>query len=314
MKIVFFGNGPRAIACLETLLRHGYDVVLAVAHPVAGTDAEGSFARCAEKHGIRLLAPHDPNSEDVVADVSALRTDVAILAGYGKILRQQLIDTFQIMAINMHAGKLPERRGGAPMNWALINGCETFTLSIHELYAGIDSGPVLCERTFPIGPDDTIAHLHAIANENYPEMLVDTLQKLAAGTLQPRTQDVAAMSYYSRRFPDDGLILWDMLSAQEAHNRIRALTLPYPCAYTYYGEQKIALISSSLCKHPHYGDPGRIYQIDAGRLLVCAKDMCLWLNEARYATTGQPLHETVSRYARLSTVSRAVEKWITGQG
>lgn len=308
MKIVFFGNGPRAIACLEKMLYDGYVISLAIAHPQEESPREGSFASFATDHGIQVIAPEDPNSKEVLADVAFLKPDVAVLAGYGKILQQPLINIFRLMPINMHAGKLPERRGGAPLNWALLEGSDSFTVSIHQLVSGIDAGPILCERHFAIGPEDTIADLHTVANKHYPEMIVQTLRKFSDGTLKPKKQTAVGAAYYPRRFPDDGLIFWDTLTAQGIHNRIRALTVPYPCAYTYYKGSKILLVASALCTQPYYGDPGRIYQINGEEILVCAKDKCLWIKAAHCQKTGKPLSAFVSRYDRLATVSRTVEK------
>ena len=89
-------------------------------------------------------------------------------------------------------------------------------------------------------------------------------------------------SYYPRRFPEDGQILWDQLNAREIHARIRALTKPYPCARTYWGCRELKLIESKIPKIPFFGEPGRVYRKTGGHLLVCALDQAIWITSAEF--------------------------------
>ena len=277
-------------------------------HPDAPATGANSVAAAAQHLGLYTLAPEDPNDRATVGALRELNADVFVLAGYGKILRQDVLDVPRMMSINLHAGHLPTHRGSSPLNWVLLNGETSFTLSVIRLSAEVDGGDVLQDRTFNIGPDDTIRDLHAIANEVFPKMLLDVLGQIRDGSLTPHPQDPAQVAYYPLRFPADGLIVWDLLDAAQIHNSIRALTEPYPCAYTYYGNRKVKLISSSLPDRDCFGEPGRVYRKSGGRLLVCARDKCLWINEAVCEGDGTPLFDVIQRYDELATVRHAVRQ------
>ena len=237
-----------------------------------------------------------------------MNPDLFILAGYGKILKQNIIGIPKVMCVNLHSGKLPSYRGSSPMNWSLIKGEKSFTLSVIKIDSGVDTGDLLCERTFPVKINDTIRDLHKIANKEFPLMLEETIGNIERGSCRPEQQAKNNISYYPLRFPHDGLILWDIFTAGEIHNRIRALTEPYPCAYTFYNDRKVRLISSELWRYPYYGEPGCIYMKDKEGLLICALDRCLLIKEACFEDTKESLYDVVNRYDRMATVRGSVEK------
>ena len=110
-------------------------------------------------------------------------------------------------------------------------------------------------------------------------------------------------SYYPLRVPDDGFILWDVLNAEEIHNRIRALTAPYPCAFSFFQNKKIDFISSKLNKKSFFGEPGRIYNIKKDRFLVAAKQGSLWITKAFYNESKLKFLPVTNRYKSFSTIS-----------
>jgi len=302
MRIVFWGNGNRGVACLRALCARGYHPELAVVHPPAGGSWHASVAELAGELGIKALAPDDPNDASAAAALQKTQADVFILTGYGKILRQHIIDIPRLMCINLHAGKVPEYRGSSPMNWALINGENSFGLSVLKLDGGVDSGDVLMQREFKISGNDTIRELHGIANEQFPVMLLDVVQQIESGRCTPKPQDSGRARYFPLRFPEDGLVLWDQLTAEQIHNRVRALTEPYPCAFTFFEGRRVKLISCEPTSTCYNGEPGRVYRKTGSGLLVCAADTCLWIRQACFADDGTPLADGVQRYDRLATV------------
>ncbi len=299
MNIVFFGNGQRGIACLKTVVEEGHTVSLAVGHPTE----KNEFAEEADRLGIQTVKPADINTEEFLTLLQYQDTDVFVLACYGKILKKSILAIPNIMTVNTHGGKLPHYRGSSPMNWSLINGEDSFTLSVIEVDRGVDSGDVLCERTFQIGDNDTIVDLHRIAEEQLPQMVLEVLKDIENSTVTRRKQDTAQARYFPLRAPDDGLTLWDLDTAKQIYNRIRALTTPYPCAFTFYRGRKVLLVSARMHnRYPFHGEPGKIYRIAKKGLLVCASDACLWITEAVFADDGSPLKKAVKKYERLATV------------
>src|ERR1044072_273823 len=244
MKILFAGNKQRGTACLEALVAQGHDMVGVIAHPTkVHPPATGSVAAQALQLGLPLFQPDDVNTTPVLESLHKLEPDLTVLAGYGPIVRKEFIELAPRGCINLHGGKLPRYRGSSPMNWALINGDREYTLTIIRVDLGVDTGDILAERTFPITVDDTIRELQETANQVFPEMLADVIARIENQSIQPRTQDESQASYYPLRFPDDGLIWWDLLTAEQIHNRIRALTDPYPGAYTFFKRHRGTLIS-----------------------------------------------------------------------
>lgn len=298
MKICLWGGGDRALGCLAALLRNKLDVALVLTSPGAT-----SLRQLAEQNQIKTTEVVDPNSPALLEQLRSISGDLFILAGYGKILSRDTLALPKLGTINLHAGKLPEYRGSSPLNWALINGEKRFGLSAILTDAGVDTGAVLVEQTFAIGPNDTIADLHKIANEQFPGMLIEAITLLARGA-KPAAQSADRDAYYPLRFPEDGFVLFDQLTAAQVHNRVRALTLPYPCAFTLYKGRKVKIIASRLELKRRYGEPGRIYSIKSGALLVAALDHCLWLTDARFED-GSPLTLSAARYDLLATAREA---------
>lgn len=302
MRLVLWANGARGVACLEALAADSRRPSLVVVHPRANDEQPGAVELAAGGLGIPAFAPEDPNAPEAVERLRRESADVFALAGYGRILRGALLDLPAAMTVNLHAGALPEYRGSSPMNWALINGERSFALSIIEVDRGVDTGDVLAERRFPIGIDSTIRDLHAIANRAFPRMLLDVLRAIESGSVHRRAQDPRRARYFPLRFPDDGLVLWDQLSAEQIHNRVRALRPPYPGAFTYYDNRRVTLIASEPATADVRGEPGRAYRKTARGLLVCAADRCLWIREARFDDDGAPLRDAIGRYDELATM------------
>ena len=313
MNIVFWGKGNRGIGCLKALSKKGYKIDLVVGHPEGDFSNKDPFVETAKNLKIKTVQPGDPNSKEFERTIRSMKPDLFILAGYGKILKQNIINVPKIMCVNLHGGKLPKYRGSSPLNWSLINNEKSFTLSVIKIDSGVDTGSILLERTFSIGVNDTIRDFHDIANREFPLMLEKVASSIKKGSCRPKKQNKKNASYYPLRFPEDGLILWDIYTAQEIHDRIRALTEPYPCAYTFFKGRKVKLISSELLDYPYCGEPGRIYMKLKRGLLICASDKCLVVRKAFFTDNNELLYSAAKRYERLATVAGTVEGMLTSQ-
>jgi methionyl-tRNA formyltransferase len=313
MRILFAGHKERGVACLDALLRAGHVVVGVLAHPPAPDGPPvASLSAAARRHGLPLWEPVDASAPALLEALHPLRPDLTVLAGFGQIVRPPFIELARHGCINLHAGKLPQYRGSSPLNWALINGEREFTLSIIRVDAGVDTGPVLAEARFPIGIDDTIADLQRVATDAFPRLLLEVVGAIARGTVPARVQDETQATYWPLRFPDDGFVLWDLLTATQVHNRIRALTSPYPCAFTFWKGQRIGLLASALGDGRHRGEPGRVYRTTGDGLLVAARDRCLWVRRAVLTASGLDARTVVARYDRFATVTGLALSRLTG--
>lgn len=314
MRIVAWIKGDRGVACLRSLHECGHDIVLVVGQPNQQGQAEESGLNVSRSFGLPVACPENPNEDRFAQLLQSYEPDVFVLVGYGKILDHKLIAIPRKMCLNLHAGALPKYRGSSPLNWAIINGETSFTLSIIKVDTGVDTGEILIDSTFPIAINDTIRDLHKTANDKFPQMLLEVLNSLQKGELKSKPQNDSKSSYYPLRFPDDGLIIWDTLTADQIHNRIRALTEPYPCAFTYHNGRRIRLLGSRLQQPDFLGEPGRVYRKKDKELLVCACDKCLWITNAILDDTGEPIFDIIDRYQELATVRRAVQKLEEGAG
>ena len=305
MRIIFFGKGKRGLVCLQKMLQEQENILLIVSQEK--DPYLHIFEQIAKESKIEISCPDDPNEAPAISKLESVDADLFILAGYGMILRESCLSIPKINCINLHGGKLPEYRGSSPMNWALINGEKEIGISIIEVDSGIDTGNVLAECSKKIDLHTNIAELHEWANEKFPVLLQSVITKIKEGTLVPKKQDNSIACYYPRRFSEDGFILWDQTNCIDAHNKIRALTEPYPCAYSYWQKRKIKLISSKIPEYSFRGEAGRIYKKSKGSFLIGTKDQALWITEALFCDDQSSAYSELQLYDRLSTIHQFTE-------
>ena len=275
--IVVFCNGARGAAVLRAIAQAGHGASR-VFVPLSRTHQDAIVDACAAA-GTTLEAVEDVNSASFARAFRATSTQLLLVAGFSSILREPLLSCAAHGAINLHAGRLPEYRGGSPLNWQIINGESTAGLSVIRLNQGIDTGPLLAEAEIVIGKDDTIADMHARANELFPKLTLEVLAGLDAGTLKSRTQDESRARYWHQRNDDDGRIDWSRHTAAEVHNLVRGLTRPYPGAFSELAGKRVRIFRSALPDRRIHGVPGRICYLQGdGPYVVCADCALLLLD------------------------------------
>lgn len=308
MKIILIGNKQRGISCLEKLNDSNHEIISVIGNKL--TKYENYFVRKAKQIGFIALQPENINDSKFVHKLFSLEPDLIVIAGYSQILKKGLLSLPRYGCINLHGGKLPKYRGSSPMNWALINNEKQFTITIIKVDAGVDTGDILAEKTFDIQPEYNITDLHKLADKYFPEMLLEVINKIEKGTLNSEVQGIEKASYYPLRFPNDGIVFFDQIRAEEIHNRVRALTSPFPGVISFYKNKKIKILKSSLSHTPYYGESGRIYRISLKRgLLVCAKDKCIWLEKIVDFDTNKNCIDYFSRYESLATIREFAQKF-----
>lgn len=158
--------------------------------------------------------------------------DWLILAGWPHIVTSEVISRAKCGAIGTHAALLPERRGGAPLNWALIDGLDRTGVTIMALSEQVDAGDILWQSPIGLGPDDDVAYLLGRVGTELTRGFRKLVPALLRGWVYGTPQNSAAASYTRRRTPADGLIDWTRSSAQ-IHNLVRGVTRPFPGAFTF---------------------------------------------------------------------------------
>jgi methionyl-tRNA formyltransferase len=275
INIIFFGNGPRGLACLEKLLEQRKNISLIVGH-----SESSSLKSVAESNGIAYVSPKNVNKQKFEETLKAFNPNLFILCGYNKILRDNILDIPKYKVINCHGGKLPEYRGTAPINWQLINGENVVGFTILYADHGIDTGEILKEIRFKIDSDIDAKGLLAKSLEWFPNELVSQVNTLETkGLLESIKQDETSAVYYTRRYPEDGYIDFSKMTALQVHNIVRALVRPYPGAFTFVNNQKVIIVKTSILESTFKGIPGVVAIKKENGCIIPCKDRSILIQQ-----------------------------------
>ncbi|MFZ4535313.1 formyltransferase [Propionivibrio sp.] len=261
---VVFAYHNVGIRCLRVLLAGGVDVRLVVTHE--DDPAEnlwfGSVRQVCLENGIQCITPASPNTPEVEAQVAALDADFLFSFYYRQMLKAPLLQAARLGAYNMHGSLLPHYRGRAPVNWAVLCGERETGATLHQMNVKPDNGPIIDQFAVPILPDDTAQEVFEKVTVAAELCLYRTLPKLIAGTVEPRQQDLSQGAYFGGRRPEDGRIDWQQ-NARQIHNLVRAVTRPYPGAFSDLPAGRLVLWRTRVV-----ADLG--VSAASGKLLCCA--------------------------------------------
>ena len=283
MKIAYFGNGRRGVVCLKTAIAQGWDVKILVANPGSHTaEKPNPLCQLADEHGIPALIPARINAPESISELSKYGVDLIVMAGYSPILKREILALPPLGSINLHGGKLPDYRGGSPINWQIINGEKEGGCVIHCVNESIDTGDILVQEFYPIGSDETAGEVIERTLEIFPRLLIGAIADIENGTARPRPQGQAVGSYYCQRHPEDGRIHWRDMTARQVHNLVRGLHGPdLPGAFTFLDGTKVILWKTELPEEIVKGVPGRVAFRKQGGIFGIAKDRGLVISEVR---------------------------------
>ena len=237
-RIVFAGTPDFALASLQALVESGRTPIAVYTQPdrPAGRGRKltaSPVKRYALEQGIPVLQPTTLRDEAVVNELRELQPDLLIVAAYGLILPQDVLDIPTHGCLNVHASVLPRWRGAAPIQAAILAGDDTTGISLMSMTAGLDCGPVFHVEQIPIGENETAGELHDRLAELGGRTLVEHLDRIVAGAIDAAPQDDAATTYAPKIAKQDAAIDWS-LSADEVVRRVRAYN-PFPGAFCYVG-------------------------------------------------------------------------------
>ena len=272
-RIAVFAYSDTGHACLKSLLDRKEDVALVVTH--ADDPAEKrwfpSVAELSRSRGIEPMILDDPRDPAALARIEAAKPELLLSFYYRGILPDALLRLPRLGSYNVHGSLLPKYRGRAPVNWAILRGETETGATLHAMTSKPDAGEIVDQEPVPIGPNDTALEVQGRVTAAAVKVLARRVDELKAGSVLRRPQDEAAATTFPRRRPEDGRIDWTV-SAQEVHNLVRAVTHPFPGAFTdILGGQthiwKTAL--PQLGAHDNF--PGQI-RTERGRLYVACGD------------------------------------------
>ena len=285
------GTPDFAVAALEALCRDGREVILAVTQP----DRQKGRGRkviqtpvkiCAEKWNVPVFQPSRIRDPEAIERIRGLAPDLIIVAAFGQILPQELLDIPRLGCINIHASLLPKLRGAAPIQWAVINGEAESGITLMQMDAGLDTGDILFQEKVPIGPRETGGSLYEKLAVLGGEMIVRCLPLIEAGHVCPVRQNNEDSTYAPMLRKEMGEIDWT-LPAVEIERRMRGM-LPWPGAYTVLNGHvlkiwKAEVLEEGYCseKKGQLQKPGTVVATDKKAVYVAAGEGTLALLEVQ---------------------------------
>ncbi len=285
MKIVFMGTPDFARAALEKIIEAGHEIVLVVTQPDKPKGRSGELQvsdvkACALLHDIPVFQPVRIKLSENVAELKKYEADIYVVAAFGQILSQEILDIPRFGCVNIHASLLPEYRGAAPIQQSIIDGKKETGVTIMQMAAGMDTGDILLQRAIPIDENETGGGLFDKLSVLGGELIVEALPKIERGELTPVPQDEEKATKCGKLSKDMGKINFDM-DAASIRNLVRGLN-PWPSAYTYY-EGKLLKVWDAKVVDNKSGEnrPGEIISVSKDSFTVATKEGALEIKEVQ---------------------------------
>jgi methionyl-tRNA formyltransferase len=281
MKIVFMGSPDFAVPSLEALVEARFDVSLVVTQPDrrAGRGRKmlpTAVKQVAREHHLPVLDFDKGQRKQVTAAVLAAEPDAVVVVAFGHILREPLLSTPRFGCINVHASLLPRWRGVSPVQYSILHGDSWTGVTIMRMDPGVDTGPILAQRSVAIGPEDTGGELLDRLAGQGADLLIHTLRGLQNDRIAPMAQNDEGAVYAPKLTKTLSAVRWDR-HVVTVHNQIRALQ-PWPGTTTYLGDRVLRITTSRPTSFLASGQaPGTVLRIVPEGVEVACSDGSLLL-------------------------------------
>lgn len=268
MKIIYMGTPDFAVAPLEAILKAGHEVTAVVTQPdrQKGRGREVQYSpvkECALSHGIPVLQPLKIKEKDAVEELRKYPADISVVAAFGQLLSEEILNMPRLGCINIHASLLPAYRGAAPIQWCVINGEEKTGVTIMQMAKGMDTGDILLQKEVVLDEKETGGSLFDRLMETGAELIVEVLPKIEAGELTPVVQKEELATYAGKITKDMGNIDFAK-SAVTIERLIRGLN-PWPSAFTHYKGKILKIWEADVvseCANAENPVPGTVIAMD----------------------------------------------------
>ncbi|MCF7869863.1 MAG: methionyl-tRNA formyltransferase [Candidatus Omnitrophica bacterium] len=262
MKVVFLGFQTWGHAALEGLLDSSHQVSLVITHPQDKGTYKNSFLdksvkQLAESKNIPVIESRKANNPEIKARIKNIDPDVIISSDWETWISPDLTALAKKGAINVHDALLPKYAGFSPVNWAVINGEKSAGVTVHYIEEVLDQGNIILQEEVSMEEDDTIAEVLKKIFKKTSEITLKSLDLIEKDRVKPRKQDISQASFYHKILEKDCEINWNN-SCQAVYNFIRALSDPFPNAFTYFQGKKLKIKKASIPKKIYCGIPGRL--------------------------------------------------------
>ena len=268
MKIVYMGTPDFAVAPLEAILKAGHEVMAVVTQPdrQKGRGREVQYSpvkECALSHGIPVLQPLKIKEKDAVEELRKYPADIFVVAAFGQLLSEEILNMPRLGCINIHASLLPAYRGAAPIQWCVINGEEKTGVTIMQMAKGMDTGDILLQKEVVLDEKETGGSLFDRLMETGAELIVEALPKIEAGELIPVVQKEELATYAGKITKDMGNI--DFTKAAVTIERLIRGLNPWPSAFTHYKGKILKIWEADVvseCVNAENPVPGTVIAMD----------------------------------------------------
>lgn len=276
MRVVFMGTPDFAVPALEALVssdRHA--VSLVVTQPDrpkgrSGAPSPSDVKRCALAHGIPVYQPARIRNPESVERLREENPDIIVVTAFGQILSKEILDLPRYGCINIHGSLLPQYRGAAPVQWAVIDGQREAGNTIMQMNEGLDTGDILLQESILLAPDETGGSLYERLSQMSGPLLLRTLEGLEAGTIKPVPQDESKATHVGKIGREMGELDWSLPAARLEH-LVRGLN-PRPGAYTRWNGKLLkiwmAKAADGTADLKASARPGTVVTAASDRLLV----------------------------------------------
>ena len=273
MRVVFMGTPDFAVDCLDILVENGHDVVGVFSQPDKPQGRKQIMTPPAVKAralelGLDVYQPVSFKDGEAAELLEKLAPELIVVVAYGKLIPQRVLDIPKYGCINVHASLLPKLRGAAPIQWSVINGEKETGVTTMQLDAGLDTGDILLVKKTEIEPNETSGELFDRLKVLGAELLIETINAILNGTLNPIKQDDSQSTYASMLDKKLSPVDWTK-TAQQVHDHIRGLE-PWPVATTVINEKIVKLYGSRL-SGTYNKQAGEVVKAD-NELIVCCGD------------------------------------------
>lgn len=277
MKIVFMGTPDYAVGALEALIAAGHEITAVVTQPDKPKGRSGQLVfppvkECALKYGIPVFQPVKIKTEEAIAQLRTYEADVFVVAAFGQILSQEILDMPRYGSLNIHASLLPRYRGASPIQNVILKGEKVTGVTIMQMDAGIDTGDMLYKKEIAIERTDTFETLHDKLTILGGEAIVEALALLADGKLMPEKQDNSISCYAPLIKKEMGRIDFQK-NAGEIELLVRGMN-PWPSAYTSYRGKQLKIWEARAEESEDSAAAGTAYAAERkpGQILDVCKD------------------------------------------
>lgn len=242
MSVILLGYHNMGCMALKVLKELGCDVPAVFTHRDNPNENRwfNSLSNLAKEMGIEVFYPENINTPKWIEKIRSFNPDIILSCYYRNLVKQEILDIPKIGAFNLHGSLLPKYRGRCPVNWQILNGEKKAGVTLHYMVVQADAGDIVGQKEVDIDEEDTAVTLFKKLEIAGRQLLLEMIPRLLDGSAPRIVQDHSKATYFGGRKPEDGIIDWSK-SAREIYNLIRAVTWPYPGAFTYLNGKKIMI-------------------------------------------------------------------------